>query len=473
MTNFFNLIHKSLKVNSKKELILWTEDGNVSIFTGEVLLKKINSFRSQIQKAGINKGEMVIPAIPISVDTFCALLAVQSLGMIPVSPPAKLSIFNFIILLKKQKISALILKKKPNIFTYLILKFIGVTAIIKKNSDDEIKDWQAVQVSSELSALISFTSGSTGKPKAIYRSHGVLTNQHLILKKAFPPFEGQKDFPLFPNILLHNLASGVSSVMPEIAQFKLENMNPKLIVNQIKNQTVNSMTGNVFYFTRLLAYLQHQPQFFPEVKAIGIGGSPVPEKLIKSIQHFFNKADCYIIYGSSEAEPIAVRKVDSTIQNPLNGFYVGKPLDNILIKVNEELEIKTPQGAYKSGEIQVKGEHVACTKNAWLKTGDYGYLNQDNDLFLTARKGNETAHSGFQHYQIEHLLLQEESVEKVAVIAVANGFNVFVKGEIKKDEIWKVIKVNLPNQLIKSVIFKDEIPVDVRHHSKILYEKLK
>ncbi len=454
-------------------MIFWSIDNKLSGYTGEDLLFKISGFRNQIQKAAIPSGAKVIPAIPISVDTICALLALQSLGMIPVSPPSNSGIFSSFSFIKNQHIKALILIKKPGFLSLIVYKLLGLHLIFQKESDQISEDWKPTLVNAHQAALITYTSGSTGKPKAINRNHQVLTAQHLVLKKIFPPFEGQKDFPLFPNILLHNLATGVPSVIPAVHRFKVVNMVPEIIIQQIKENKVNSITGNVFYFTKIIEYLEKQPQFFEEVKALGIGGSPVPEKLIKALQNYFNKADCYIIYGSSEAEPIAVRKADLTHQNPLNGFYVGKPVEDIQIKINGIDELKTAQGDYHLGEIEVKGDHVAIAGNKWLATGDYGYFTECGDLYLTARKGNEATHFGLQHYQIEHLILQQNAVEKVAAIAVSNGFNLFVKGEVSTEEIWNSVHANLPSGLIKSVVIKEEIPVDARHHSKILYEKLK
>ena len=65
-------------------------------------------------------------------------------------------------------------------------------------------------------ALIAHTSGSTGQPKQIVRTHAVLSAQHAVLKAVFPPWPGQQDFPLFPNVLLHNLASGAASILPKV-----------------------------------------------------------------------------------------------------------------------------------------------------------------------------------------------------------------------------------------------------------------
>lgn len=472
MTNFFNLIHQSLKTHTQKKLIVWTKDATTLVFTGNELLQKIADYRCELEKLSLESGQKVIPAIATSVDTLCALLAIQSLGMVPVSPPTNLHFFSFIIFLKKHKIKALVFNKKQNKLVVLLFKFLSIKIALQKETNT-LFNFKATEVPTNQAALISFSSGSTGKPKAIYRSHDVLSNQHLAIKNTFVPFNGQIDFPLFPNILLHNLIVGVKSVLPDIKNQKAENINPQLICKQIRDYSINSMTGNVFYFSKLVEELKDKPQFFPQIKAIGIGGSPVHEHLIQAVKHFFNAADFYVIYGSSEAEPIAVRKVGDDFQNPLNGFYVGKIIDEIELRIIGNQKIETPKGFFNTGEIEVKGKHVVGASNEWLKTGDFGYLTTNNDLYLTGRKGNEKANFNLQHYQIEHLLLQQSEVKKAAAISNVKGFILYLEGDINVEDIWKIINLNLPKGSIKSIHLNIKIPVDLRHQSKIIYEKLK
>lgn len=472
MINFYNLIHRSLIYNIQKELIVWPENNIYVGYKGNELLNKINNFRQRFAESGLEPGQKVIPAIPTNINTLCTLLAIQASGMIPVSPPSNLNFLSFILFLKKNKIRALIFNRKKSITQILLLKYLGVK-IIFESEINHLFQSEIIEAQPHQAALISFSSGSTGKPKAIYRSHRVLTHQHLVIKNAFPPFEGQIDFPLFPNVLLHNLIVGVKSVLPNIENLKIENLKSDLILQEIKNSGINSMTGNVFYFSKLVGYLKANPDFFPQIKAIGIGGSPVHEPLVHSIKHFFNQATVYIIYGSSEAEPIAVRKVEDDLQNPLNGFYVGKIIPEIEIRILGNQKIETSFGLIKSGEIEVKGKHVASLDNNWLKTGDFGYLNVQNDLYLTGRIGNEKAHFALQHYQIENLLLQQNKIKKVAAIAKLNRFELFVEGNIKESEIWEIVKNNLPIGSISAIHLDKKIPLDIRHHSKIIYEKLK
>ncbi|MBC8084394.1 MAG: AMP-binding protein, partial [Hymenobacter sp.] len=328
-------------------------------------------------------------------------------------------------------------------------------------------------VAAQQAALISHSSGSTGAAKAIWRSHQVLRAQHEAIKTVFPPWPGQRDFPLFPNVLLHNLAAGVVSVLPAVPWADLQQLDPARLVAQLGRERVQTLTGNVFYFGALLAYLRQQPVPLPEVVAVGIGGSPVPEPLARELQRVVPQAAIHIIYGSSEAEPIAVRRVGPAPANPLAGYCVGSILAGLTWRIEPLGRLRRgPAAGREVGELWVQGAHVAAASGQWLRTGDYGYV-AEGQLFLTGRQGNERLHQGVQHYQLEHLLYHLPGVERVAARADAAGFTLFVQGSVAPAAIRELVAKNFPAVVCLAVHLRPALPVDARHHSKILYEQLR
>ena len=65
-------------------------------------------------------------------------------------------------------------------------------------------------------ALITFTSGSTGQSKAALRTHGFLLAQHRVLAEDLELRAGDVDLTTLPVFVLANLASGVTSVIPDV-----------------------------------------------------------------------------------------------------------------------------------------------------------------------------------------------------------------------------------------------------------------
>jgi long-chain acyl-CoA synthetase len=117
-----------------------------------------------------------------------------------------------------------------------------------------------------------------------------------------------------------------------------------------------------------------------QLRIVFSGGAP----LSKDLAEFFWSIGILIYqgYGLTETSPV----LTSNYPNNRVGSS-GKPIANVLISIAPDGEIlaKGPcvmQGYYKSPEAtrEVIGE------DGWFHTGDIGYLDSDNYLFITDRK---------------------------------------------------------------------------------------
>ena len=129
-----------------------------------------------------------------------------------------------------------------------------------------------------------------------------------------------------------------------------------------------------------LAYSKIRAGTGGRLRTVFSGGAP----LSKSLAEFFWSVGIPIYqgYGLTETSPI----LTSNYPNNRVGSS-GKPIPNVLIRIADDGEIlaKGPcvmQGYYKSANAtrEVVGE------DGWFHTGDIGYLDSDNYLFITDRK---------------------------------------------------------------------------------------
>jgi acyl-coenzyme A synthetase/AMP-(fatty) acid ligase len=333
-----------------------------------------------------------------------------------------------------------------------------------------------------------------------------LQAQHEALRQQFPPWAGQRDFSLFPNVMLHNLAVGALSIVPDLPQGRLAQLDPARIAAQLDAERVETLTGNVFYFTALVTYLRLHPATFPAVRAVGIGGSPVPESLLAAVQRHFPRATCHVIYGASEAEPIAVRAVAGPAPDPRLGYCVGQPHAALELQLRQpqpvwqpvaQHELVAAEGGYvraalgqqflatlddefltyQSGEILVRGPHVAVPNGPkdWLATGDFGYFDDAGQLWLTGRRGAARLVRGVGHYQLEHHLRHLPGVAQVAALPRADGsaFDVFFVGMTTAESIQIATDAAFGPGLLGHVQQREQLPVDGRHFSKLRYDLIR
>jgi len=116
------------------------------------------------------------------------------------------------------------------------------------------------------------------------------------------------------------------------------------------------------------------------LRLISSGGAP----LSKELAEFFWAVGIPIYqgYGLTETSPI----VSSNYPDNRMGSS-GKPIPNVQVRAAEDGEIlvKGPcimQGYYKNPEAT----REVLTEDGWFRTGDIGYVDKDNYLFITDRK---------------------------------------------------------------------------------------
>ncbi|GAA3933203.1 AMP-binding protein [Hymenobacter algoricola] len=477
--NFFATIHATLSAHPDRVLVVWPAAcaGQApATYTGGALLLRIEAGRAALRAQGVRPGQPVLLARPVSFELICLLLAVMSLGAVPVLPPAGASALGLWRVARRSKIRQALVAPALPWPARLLARALGLRLSADSGAlPAPAPAWTAQRVAAGQPALISHSSGSTGPAKPIRRSHRVLQAQHEALRQAFPPLPGQRDFPLFPNVLLHNLAAGVCTLLPDVAWGAPARLEPARIVRQLRQQGVQTLTGNVFYFARLADYLTAVPTALPAVVALGVGGSPVPEGLMRRLAQLFAQARCYVIYGSSEAEPIAVRQLTDAAGLPEAGYCVGPILPALSWRLHPLGAVWVGAGRplAQVGELQVKGAHVAtAAPDGWLSTGDFGYLDADGRLCLTGRQGNEAIRQQQQHYQLEHVLQHLPGVARVAARPGRRGFVVYVEpaaGAVVAEAAVRAALAVFPGPVCEQVHFRRRLPVDSRHLSKIRY----
>ncbi|GAB2967540.1 hypothetical protein GCM10027048_42840 [Hymenobacter coalescens] len=477
--NFYHHIHQTLHREADQVLLVWPgaqHSDAAATFTGQALAGRIGAFQQLLLARGVQAGESVVLALPVGPELICGLLAVMGLGAVPVLPPAGVSTSGLMRLLRRGGIRAALVPASAARRYGWLTRAVGLCLLGAPAPTASGVPQTPRAVPAGQPALVSHSSGSTGQAKAIRRSHAVLTAQHEVLKQVFPPWTGQRDFPLFPNILLHNLSIGAVSVLPDVPWGQLADFDPARVVHQLQAAGVETLTGNVFYFTRLWRHLQRHPTTLPAVRAVGVGGSPVPELLLSGLQACFPQAAIYGIYGSSEAEPIAVRRFDARQpHDPRLGYCVGPVVAGLHCRLRADGgAVQLPDGRhFATGEITVRGAHVAAEPGGWLHTGDFGYFDEHQQLWLTARQGNAATQHGVQHYQLEHVLQHLPGVTRAAARATPTGFTVYVQGPVSPAAVAEALHTQFPLGVCNRIEQREHLPVDSRHLSKILYDHLR
>lgn len=162
-----------------------------------------------------------------------------------------------------------------------------------------------------------------------------------------------------------------------------------------------------------------------ELKTIVVGGAPMNPQIIKDFRSF--GINILEGYGITECSPlVAVNRLGEE-----KAHSVGPAVVCCEIKIDKAEDEET-------GEILVKGDNVmvgyyknpeataeAFTADGWFKTGDVGYLDKDNYLFITGRKKNVIILSNgknvFPEEIEEHLGLRPDVIAECVVLGRPNS----------------------------------------------------
>ncbi len=465
-------------------------------------------------RSGVHAGDHVLVFIPMSIDLYVALIAIFRIGAVAtfldpsagrphiarccamLRPAAMIAVRRAHLL----RLNTPALRKIPRQFAtgsvgpfarnWRSLRKLSLAHDVIERSDDD-------------DALVTFTSGSTGAPKAAVRSHGFLAAQHAALNTSIELAPGQIDLATLPIFSLVNLASGVTSVIPNVDLRKPGSVKTAPIVRQLSDHSVTRIVASPAFVERLLVSPAGRV-VMQKLSRVYIGGAPVFPRLLQQLQAGMPAGRAIALYGSTEAEPIAHIAWDEISEADVAAMFAGRGLLAGLVVSEIQLRVicnswgtplpaisgealdRLTTNANEPGEIVVSGRHVlrgylngagdAETKfsvdgTVWHRTGDVGYQDEKRRLWLLGRASARIVDQKGTLYPfaVECAASQIVGVHRSALVQIAGRRVLAVEGVVESSEL---ILDHLRWAMLDEVRRLKRIPVDNRHNAKIDYVQL-
>lgn len=472
-----------------------------------------------LKECGLRSGDVVLVFQPMSIDLYILLLALFRGGMIAMflDPSAGLKHLETCCSIlppqgfvgpPKAHLLRLASPALRSIPLHLVIGRSLPGARSWKNAEDFAPLREDPPDSPHAPALITFTSGSTGAPKGVVRSHGFLREQHRILEQTLAMNAGDRDLTTLPVFVLANLASGVTSIIPDADLRRPGFIDAAPVLRQINRLgPVRTVASPAFLECLCIAQFRKGGPVHG-FRQVFTGGAPVFPQTLQRFAHIFENADIIAVYGSTEAEPIAtIRWADVTAQDKGKmvsgaGLLAGIPVPGLRVGILDNRRI-VARGVWKSaqfsdfllpagetGEIIVTGEHVlksylhghgdSETKilmdgDVWHRTGDSGYFDQRGRLWLMGRTSAVIQdHRGTLHpFAVECAATQYPGVCRSALLQHSGKRLLLVQ---PRDAAGCVSLKGLSETLswagIDEVRCLKRIPCDKRHNAKVDYPAL-
>jgi acyl-CoA synthetase (AMP-forming)/AMP-acid ligase II len=496
-----NTIPEILQANARRwpdrPALIVTRRGKDTIVTFSQLEAAAEGFAGRLVTAGIRPGNAVLVFVPMSLELYVALLGLFRLGATAVflDPSSGLSHINACC--RKLPPEALIAIWPIRAMRPFVQ---GLRRIPKVFHPPRLELASGGQLpgfpSAEAPALITFTSGSTGAPKAAVRSHRFLIAQHHALEKSIALEEGERDLTTLPVFVLANLASRVTSIFPDARISHPGSVDGERIERQVRRLRPTRTGGSPAFYLRMAAV----PGALAGFRKIYTGGAPVFPSTLQILKAAAPDAAVVAVYGSTEAEPIAhvecseIGPADWEAMRQGKGLLAGKPIPEIRLRIvadqwGEPLRDGSQLPVGEPGEIIVAGDHVLkgylhgegdeetkvrLDDEIWHRTGDAGYLDEADRLWLLGRcSAKVTDASGVLYpFAAECVAMSSLSIRRAAFVAHEGRRVLVIEGAPDKEE-REALRQNVAWARVDRILQVKRIPVDARHNAKVNYPKLR
>ncbi|KAH6819535.1 4-coumarate:CoA ligase 2 [Perilla frutescens var. frutescens] len=352
----------------------------------------------------------------------------------------------------------------------------------------EESELPAVDISPDDVVALPYSSGTTGLPKGV-----MLTHKGLVTSVA-QQVDGEN-----PNLYIHS----DDVIMCVLPFFHIYSLNSILLCGLRGGAAILLMQKfDIVPFLELIQrYRVTIGPFVPpivlaivkspvvdkydlsSVRTVMSGAAPLGKELEEAVRNKFPNAKLGQGYGMTEAGPVlamclAFAKEPFEIKSGACGTVVRNAEMKII-----DTETGASLGRNQPGEICIKGDQImkgylndveaterTIDKQGWLHTGDIGFIDEDDELFIIDRLKEIIKYKGYQvaPAELEALLLTHPNISDAAVVPMKDeqagevpvAFVVRSNGStISEDEIKQFIsKQVIFYKRISKVFFIDAIP---------------
>lgn len=310
--------------------------------------------------------------------------------------------------------------------------------IYRKYSDDRLySKYSDFKVNKDDCAVIIYTSGTTGVKKGVMLSSNALIG-NIMYNDYCPDIFNRDDVTLsvlpmyhcycFSGDFIKNLKDGVrlclngslKDLITNLSVFEPKTIRAVPLIAQSMLQRIKMVQRK---FPTISPREAAEKVYGRNIKWIISGGAYLSPDLAEE----YNKYGIKLRqgYGMTEAGcRISVPDSEVSLKS------VGRVIDICEVRIqNDEIQVKTP--TVMSGYYKMPAEtQEMFTSDGWLKTGDIGYVTDDNQLFITGRVKNLIILSGGEN-------VSPEAIEnKFSSIGLINEIMVFCENNQLVAEIY-------------------------------------
>ncbi|XP_002512781.2 4-coumarate--CoA ligase 1 [Ricinus communis] len=340
-------------------------------------------------------------------------------------------------------------------------------------SEADEKDLPEVDIVPEDVVALPYSSGTTGLPKGV-----MLTHKGLVTSVA-QQVDGEN-----PNLYFHS-EDVILCVLPMFHIYALNSIMlcglrvgaailimPKFDINLLLQLIEKHKVTVAPIVPPIVLAIAKSPETdkydLSSIRMLKSGAAPLGKELEDTVRAKFPTAILGQGYGMTEAGPVLAMCL-AFAKEP---FDIKAGACGTVVR-NAEMKIVDPETGdslprNQPGEICIRGDQImkgylndpeatanTIDKQGWLHTGDIGYIDDDDELFIVDRLKELIKYKGYQvaPAELEAMLLAHPDILDAAVVAMKDEG----AGEVPVAFVVRSDKSNITEDEIKQYIYKQVV----------------
>jgi fatty-acyl-CoA synthase len=278
--------------------------------------------------------------------------------------------------------------------------------------------------------VMLYTSGTTGDPKGALLSHRSYVLQAMQTQGTMGLGEDDVGLCMFPLFHMGGWAMSLGYWANGGTVVLMERAEPEEILAAVGRERVTYLYLIPTLWRAVLDLPARARADLRSLRALGSGTAAMTAELVQAIVEGFGTARLFVVYGQTEAGPIATLRPADLLRKPTS---VGRPVPNVDVRVVDPDGADARTGT--TGEIVCRSEFTMlgywrlpeetarAFAGGWLHTGDLGTFDDEGFLHVAGRL-KEMIKSGGENVfpaEIERCLLEHPGILEAAVFGVPDA----------------------------------------------------